>query len=76
MVLDTVDEGGQGEKICRKWFTEFMTLTNSQFQVPEHEFVSIGGQDSDSEATSKVREVFQKLAAGRYGKKVLLKFDQ
>jgi len=44
-------------------------------QEPEHEIISIDGQDTDSEATGRIREIFQKLAEGSYGKKVLIKFD-
>ncbi|KXN89404.1 putative trans-2-enoyl-CoA reductase, mitochondrial [Leucoagaricus sp. SymC.cos] len=51
-------------------------MKKGKFQAPEHEIVSIGKQESDSEATSKIRGIFQKLAAGRYGKKVLLKFEE
>jgi len=44
-------------------------------QEPEHEVISIDGQDNDSEATRRMREVFQKLAEGSYGKKVLIRFN-
>ncbi|KAF5362316.1 hypothetical protein D9756_002526 [Leucocoprinus leucothites] len=51
-------------------------MKEGKLAAPEHEVVSIDGQDSDGEATTKIRNVFQRLAAGRYGKKVLLKFDE
>lgn len=50
-------------------------LTFSQLKAPEHEIVSIGKQDDDNEATRQIREVFRRLAAGRYGKKILLRFE-
>lgn len=46
-----------------------------KLKAPEYEVVSIRNQDNDDEATSKIRGVFGRLAAGRYGKKVLLKFE-
>lgn len=49
-------------------------MRKGKLQEPEHEIISVDKQDNDSQATSKIREVFQRLATGRYGKKVLLKF--
>ncbi|KAF9447718.1 trans-2-enoyl-CoA reductase [Macrolepiota fuliginosa MF-IS2] len=49
-------------------------LMRSLAHTPQHEIVSIDKQDNDEEATRQIREVFKILAAGRHGKKVLLKF--
>ena len=42
----------------------------------EHEIIPIRGSDSDEDVTKKVRGVFSKLAEGKYGKKVLFKFEE
>ena len=50
-------------------------MTTFQLQEPEHEIVSIPSSESDADVTTKIRGIFSKLAEGKYGKKVLLKFE-
>ncbi len=57
-------------------FGPLTTDIQPKLKSSEHEVVSIRREDSDNEATSRIREVFKRLTAGRYGKKVLLKFDE
>ncbi|KAJ7623363.1 hypothetical protein FB45DRAFT_102988 [Roridomyces roridus] len=48
---------------------------DGKLKEPEHEIFTISGQDSDQVAGQKVQELMDKVTNGRYGKKVLLKFD-
>lgn len=54
-----------------------ITCTNLWLQIkaPEHTIITIGGQQTDEEATAKIRDVFAKVAQGKFGKKVLLKLE-
>ncbi|KAJ4000920.1 hypothetical protein F5050DRAFT_1561811 [Lentinula boryana] len=47
----------------------------NKIRAPEHTIVNISAQESDEEATAKIRDVFAKLAEGKFGKKVLLKLE-
>ena len=51
-------------------------LTRLQLKEPEFEIVTLGGKESDEEATRKVRDIFTKLGKGQYGRKVLLKVEE
>lgn len=37
--------------------------------------MTLGVNESDEEASKKVREVFRKMGEGQYGRKVLLKLE-
>lgn len=46
-----------------------------KLDTPQHEIVTISAQQTDGEATEKIRDTFKALSEGRYGKKVLLKIE-
>lgn len=46
-----------------------------QLKEPEHEVVILSTNESDEEASNKVREVLRKMEKGQYGRKVLLKLE-
>ncbi|KAB5594923.1 Mitochondrial trans-2-enoyl-CoA reductase [Ceratobasidium theobromae] len=46
-----------------------------KLKAPEHEVLCIENNMSDQRATQSLREKLLQVAAGRFGKKVLLKFD-
>ncbi|KAF8159723.1 trans-2-enoyl-CoA reductase [Crassisporium funariophilum] len=50
-------------------------MKEGKLQTPEHEIVTISAQESDEQATTKLRELMQAMSEGRYGKKVLLKME-
>ncbi|KAF8957439.1 hypothetical protein BDZ97DRAFT_1924592 [Flammula alnicola] len=50
-------------------------MKEKKLDTPEHEIVTISAQQSDEEATLKLRETIQAMSEGRYGKKVLLKIE-
>jgi len=50
-------------------------MKEEKIKAPEHTIVTIGGQETDEEATAKIRDVFVKVAQGKFGKKVLLKLE-
>ncbi|KAF8074808.1 hypothetical protein FPV67DRAFT_1777589 [Lyophyllum atratum] len=50
-------------------------MSQGKLKEPMHEIISINAQDSDEEATQKVRDVIAKAAGGRHGKKALLRFN-
>lgn len=50
-------------------------LTFLQLKEPEHEIMTIHADQEDETATQALREKMQKIRSGRYGKKVLIKFD-
>lgn len=49
--------------------------TATQLKAPEHEILSINPNMSDEAATQSLREKLGQIAAGRFGKKLLLKFE-
>ncbi|EKM81997.1 hypothetical protein AGABI1DRAFT_119018 [Agaricus bisporus var. burnettii JB137-S8] len=51
-------------------------IRGGKLQAPQHEVVTVEKKDDDDTATNKLRQVFGRLAQGRYGKKVLLKFGE
>ncbi|KAI0080149.1 NAD-P-binding protein [Panus rudis PR-1116 ss-1] len=79
-----------GELICRgfwqsKWYADhtkeereklMQTLSDFKLREPEHEILTLESLDSDDVVGSKVRSVISKMRQGRYGKKVLLKFEE
>lgn len=46
-----------------------------KLDTPEHEIVTICAEQSDEEATRKLKMMMKAMAEGRYGKKVLLKIE-
>ncbi|KAJ7077920.1 hypothetical protein B0H15DRAFT_861416 [Mycena belliarum] len=50
-------------------------VAQGKLKEPEHEILSISAHDSDEVAGGKIRDIFTKMSAGQYGKKVLLKFE-
>ncbi|KAF7294454.1 PKS-ER domain-containing protein [Mycena kentingensis (nom. inval.)] len=50
-------------------------VVQGQLKEPEHEILTISARDSDEAAGQKVRDIMNKLSAGQYGKKVLLKIE-
>jgi hypothetical protein len=46
-----------------------------QFKEPKHEIVVIKGEASEEQASSAIREVFQRIASGDVKKKVILKVE-
>lgn len=51
-------------------------MRSGKLREPAHEIVAIRPSQTDEEATSVVRRVFEKISQGRYGKKVLVRFDE
>lgn len=51
-------------------------IAGMQLKEPEHEIVTIPAQESDAQATERVRSVMETLSKGQYGKKILLKIEQ
>lgn len=47
----------------------------AQLKEPEHEIITVKENESDDEASTKVREVIQKMSEGQYGRKVLLRLE-
>lgn len=43
---------------------------------PKHEIVTLKKEYGDEEVTRIIREVMQKMADGKYGKKVLLRIEE
>ncbi|KAF5316098.1 hypothetical protein D9619_006179 [Psilocybe cf. subviscida] len=50
-------------------------MKEKRLDTPEHEIVQIAKGESDEEASRKLRDVLTAMGEGRYGKKVLLKFE-
>jgi len=50
-------------------------IKGKKLDTPEHEVVTITKEETDEEATGRIRRVMRTLAEGRYGKKVLLKIE-
>ena len=46
-----------------------------QFKEPKHEIVQIKREASDEQASSAIREVFQRISLGTVKKKVILKLE-
>ncbi|KAJ8522734.1 hypothetical protein ONZ45_g701 [Pleurotus djamor] len=61
------------EKLMR---TLVAFMSEGKLEAPEHEIVTIRGQDSDETASQTIRDVMSKLASGRLGKKILLKLEE
>lgn len=53
--------------------TELMLA--DKLKAPEHEILSIRLGMSDEDATQSLRDKLDEIAAGRFGKKLLLKFE-
>ena len=47
-----------------------------KLEEPAHEILTVPASDSDEGATKRIRSIFEKLAKGMHGKKVLLKIEQ
>ncbi|KAF7796817.1 hypothetical protein EIP86_008001 [Pleurotus ostreatoroseus] len=56
--------------------TLYGNMTKMKLQESEHEILTIPASDNDNTATQRIRDIFQKLSQGQYGKKVLLKIEQ
>lgn len=50
-------------------------LADGQLKSPEHEILTIKAQESDIEASERLRALMTKIAEGKYGKKVMLKLE-
>ncbi|KAJ4473781.1 hypothetical protein J3R30DRAFT_3377649 [Lentinula aciculospora] len=50
-------------------------MKEDTIKAPEHTIVTIGAQQSDEEATAKIRDLFAEMAEGKFGKKILLKLE-
>ncbi|KAJ7043402.1 hypothetical protein C8F04DRAFT_1389593 [Mycena alexandri] len=50
-------------------------VAQGKLKEPEHEILTIPAEDSDEAAGQRVRDIMTKIAAGQYGKKVLLKIE-
>jgi len=50
-------------------------LADGQLKSPEHEIVTIRAQESDIEASQRLRSLITRMAEGKYGKKVMLKLE-
>lgn len=53
-----------------------MTVFFGQLKEPEHEIATIPANESDAQATERVRAVMEKLSQGQHGKKILLDIEQ
>jgi len=51
------------------------TMAFGKFKEPKHEIVHIKGEASEEQASSAIREVFQRIALGTVKKKVILKVE-
>ena len=58
--------------------TLFDLYTRLQLKAPQHTIFSIPAAISDEEATRKFRDILGKVTdkEGRFGKKVLIKFEE
>jgi len=50
-------------------------ISENKLSTPSHDIVTIPSHELCEQATDRVRAVFSRLLKGRYGKKVLLKFQ-
>ncbi|KAG8745656.1 hypothetical protein FRC10_007353 [Ceratobasidium sp. 414] len=50
-------------------------MLSDKLKAPEHEILSIKEGMSDGEATRSLQDTLGKVAAGRFGKKLLLRFE-
>jgi len=50
-------------------------MVSSKFQEPVHEIVKIEGTLGDEEATTKIREIFERVGRGTGGTKILLEVE-
>jgi NADPH:quinone reductase-like Zn-dependent oxidoreductase len=50
-------------------------MKEQKLHAADHEILKITAQETDSQATGKIRNVIQAMAEGRYSKKVLLKIE-
>ncbi|KIJ18267.1 hypothetical protein PAXINDRAFT_175380 [Paxillus involutus ATCC 200175] len=51
-------------------------IRDGKLRSPEHEILAIGGQETDSDAKTKICSAISRLTCGKYGKKVLLKIEE
>ncbi|CAL1714850.1 unnamed protein product [Somion occarium] len=67
-----------------KWYEEhsiqqreelMKTLAELKLREPEYEILNLKGTASDEEVAQQVRSVIAKIQEGRYGRKVLLRFE-
>lgn len=70
-----MDDTGEGERFIRIQTYILKPIFKSQLKAPDHEILTISGQDSDEEATQKVRETLRRVAEGKIGKKVLFRLE-
>jgi hypothetical protein len=50
-------------------------IGDGKLEEPDHEIITIERRDSDDVATEKIRALMDRMAMGRYGKKVLLQLE-
>ncbi|KAG8766560.1 hypothetical protein FRC12_006790 [Ceratobasidium sp. 428] len=50
-------------------------MLSDKLKAPEHEILSIKESMTDEDATRSLRDALEKMAVGRFGKKLLLKFE-
>ncbi|KAF9078050.1 hypothetical protein BDP27DRAFT_1310677 [Rhodocollybia butyracea] len=50
-------------------------MRDGKIKAADHVVVTIGGQETNEEAIEKVRDVFSRMAQGKFGKKVLLRLE-
>jgi len=50
-------------------------MKEGKLKDPEHEIVTLKADESDEEASKKVKDVIAEMAKGQYGKKVLLRVE-
>jgi len=50
-------------------------MSEGKLREPEHEIVTLTAEESDDEASKKVRDVIARIVEGQYGKKVLLRLE-
>ncbi|KAJ3930028.1 MAG: trans-2-enoyl-CoA reductase [Lentinula lateritia] len=51
-------------------------MKEGKIQAPRHQIITISAQESDKEATEKIRDVFHRMAEGKFSQKVLLKLEE
>ncbi|KAG1744658.1 uncharacterized protein EDB91DRAFT_1123754 [Suillus paluster] len=51
-------------------------MRDGKLQGPDHEILTIGGMDSDANASETIRDLVARLGRGMYGKKILLRIEE
>lgn len=50
-------------------------IQNDQLREPAHEVIAVPASLSDADATELMKDTLGKIAAGKYGKKIMLRVD-